>query len=126
MPRRLAEERMDRSCPKPRAMAVSLYGNILGTWDRVRRSWHSRETNRAGSHHCQTLLVAPNPARTLRGLRESRREHHEGIATWSLWREKRAQGSAVLSGRLLPIFLDRIPSFAEAFLVSIAILRNDG
>src|ERR1700741_4256106 len=37
-----------------------------------------------------------------------------------------AQGCAVLRGWLLPVFLDRIPTFAQNFFISVAILRNDG
>src|SRR5438067_480575 len=37
-----------------------------------------------------------------------------------------AQGCPVLRGWLLPVFLDRIPTLAQTFFISVAILRNDG
>src|SRR5215469_10459043 len=40
--------------------------------------------------------------------------------------EEVAECGAVLRGRFLPIFLDRIPALAEAFFVGVAVLRNDG
>src|SRR5215467_4079187 len=40
--------------------------------------------------------------------------------------EELAQGFAVLRGWLLPILLDRIPTLAQTFFISVAVLRNDG
>src|SRR5215472_8996102 len=37
-----------------------------------------------------------------------------------------AQGCTVLRGWLLPVFLDRIPTLAQTFFISVAVLRNDG
>src|SRR6516162_7869316 len=37
-----------------------------------------------------------------------------------------AQRSTVLRRRFFPIFLDRIPAFAQTLFVSVSILRNDG
>src|SRR5262249_10380012 len=40
--------------------------------------------------------------------------------------QKLAQGRAVLHSWLLPIFLDWIPTLAQTFFISIAVLRDDG
>src|SRR5215469_890649 len=43
-----------------------------------------------------------------------------------LGREEFAQGCAVLRSWLLPVFLDRIPTLAQTFFISVAVLRDDG
>src|SRR5215467_16008188 len=40
--------------------------------------------------------------------------------------EELAHGFAVLRGWLLPVLLDRIPTLAQTFFISVAVLRNDG
>src|SRR5262249_18468660 len=42
-----------------------------------------------------------------------------------LRREKLAQGGAILRSWFSPVSLDRIPSLAEALLISVSVLRND-
>jgi len=43
-----------------------------------------------------------------------------------LGREELAESSAILRRRFFPILLDRIPALAQALLIGIAVLRNDG
>src|SRR5579872_4490706 len=43
-----------------------------------------------------------------------------------LGREELAESSAILRCRFFPILLDRIPALAQALLIGIAVLRNDG
>src|SRR5215472_10884714 len=43
-----------------------------------------------------------------------------------LWRQERAERASVRGRRVLPIGPDRSPPIAEAFLVSVAVLRDDG
>src|ERR1700746_1952800 len=57
-----------------------------------------------------------------RGIRDA----VEILGLGRLRREEFAQGCAVLRGWLLPIFLDRIPTLAQTFFISVAVLRNDG
>jgi hypothetical protein len=116
---------MGRCYPTPRSMAGAACGSTLETSDKARRYSRSR-----GQVELDIVVPRPCQQRGIErvGLRCDQRFVRDAMDILNparLGLQEVAQRGAIGFGRLLSIFLDRVPTIVQTLFIGVTILRDD-